>query len=344
MTEHATYSLSSTARWLECPASARIAASMPVKERSGAAADAGTRVHKSIELAVKSGKKFDELDLDDDSYEPVALVLSFLRQLGDGRVFTEHRVGFRDIPDAWGTLDLFHDPVVTNPVFTVIDYKNGAWDVAAKDNKQLLSYAAAHVDALKDPVWREWFRLVIIQPNSFMVGETSPIKQWIAHISEIRAHKEKIRAAVARGNAGEKPIPGAHCRYCPAFGSCEATQGLLPFISEAIKLPTHAIPDEAIVKVLRILRGLTDYKNGLDKELLSRLADGRKIEGAELSATVPHRQWADESQAVHKLYAAYGVLGVEAVSPAKAEKLGPVGKEVVKDLSRKPTGAPKASY
>jgi hypothetical protein len=352
MSDHAVFNFSASARGLECPASWLIAADMPVKDISGEAASEGTKVHKTIEYHIKHGIPSSAVKEDHGYAEALELFLGFIEQLGPTRPNmeayrspSEMKVGFQERDDAYGTLDYAHIPANTDHIWTIVDYKNGAWPVAAYDNKQMLSYAAALVDTINlghtVQFKPRWFRLVIVQPNSFEDSAT-PIKQWMAPLEYVTEHKTKMLAAIER--AHQDPIPGPHCRWCPAFGNCSATQELLPFLTEAIKLPPYSMPDEAIVRILQILRGLDDFKKGLDKELTTRLGAGKSIKGASITLTSPHRKWADPLQAAQQLFAAYQTLGIEPVSPAAAERLGETGKIIAKSLSTKPTGQPKAEY
>lgn len=347
MSEHAKYSPSSMARILKCPHSAVLGATVP--NRDSDASTEGTRVHALLETAIKTGKLPSE---DDEGFNGVAVTLEFARKLGAGNLMSETKVGIVELPLVWGTADLFHDPIdaLTDGslyVYTVGDYKNGAYDVEALDNKQMLTYAGAvlsQMRARRANRLPDWWRLVVFQPNSASNGDAEPVKQWLVSTADVDAHVAEVAEAVRRGEGGEGPQPGPHCRWCSAFGHCSATRDTLPLLLESVRMLPNDIPDQALVAILRTLRGLGDFKKLLDAELLTRLAVGRQIAGAKLGTTNSHRAWKDDILAAKSLYEAYGTMGVKAITPAAAERLGPDGKAVVARLSKKPPGTPKADY
>src|ERR1019366_3705399 len=113
-------------------------------------------------------------------------------------------------------------------ILTIVDYKNGRWDVPVMEsdgtpNPQIATYAAGELVRLGWPVSIEWVRLVVIQPNSLF---GTNVKQQVLPVYLIKEFVGKIEAAVAAIPTAE-PNPGNHCRYCPAFGRCSATQGVL---------------------------------------------------------------------------------------------------------------------
>jgi hypothetical protein len=330
---HARYAPSSAARWLACPASAELSAGLP--ERSSSAADEGTRVHALIERAVET-RALDHVSEDDASYGCVALVLDYVELLGRGTAFTEKKLRVSD--DVWGTADVIH---ISDAAVTVVDYKNGAYDVGVVDNKQLLTYAAGVVAEGAAP---DWFRLVVIQPNSRNAGEVEPVKQWVIPVNVVMEHDRAVREAVTRGKAGEPPQPGKHCRWCPAFGECSATKGALALIENAIQMAPDSIPDEAIANVARVLRGLGDFHKLVEVEIMRRLAEGRAVAGASIEKGRAFRRWRDETLAKKELHRAFGMDGLAPLSPTQAEGLGKEGREIAAMLSIKPPGKPRAAY
>ena len=333
MGAHALFAPSSAARWLACPASVAIAAELPNYDSDESRE--GTRVHKLIEDAI-NGAPIPDSEAENVAYG-VELMLSFVQKLGGvGAVKPETRLTYSK--HVWGTADVFQShPSIT----TIVDYKNGAMDVVADRNKQLLTYA---VGALEEYGPARHYRLVIVQPNSRTAGEQAEVKQAIATLEEVEKHRELIDDAVARGLAGEPPQPGRHCRYCPAFGNCPATQEMLPMLMTAIRLAPTEVPDHMAARILRTLRGLDDFRKGLEKDLMKRFASGAQIPDVNLGTTSSHRKWSDERAAVAELMNAYGLNGVDPVSPATAEKMGGAGRDIVGRLAFKPPGNPAVKY
>lgn len=334
MGAHAKFAPSSAARWLECPASAILSAS--VSEESGDEAVEGQRVHTIVENAIRLNAPIPAEEPEDVTFA-VELVLDYVEKLGGRQtVQAETRVKMSD--DVWGTTDILQlHPYVT----TIGDYKNGALDVEAYLNKQLLTYSAA---VMEEHGPSKFYRLAVFQPNSRTAGYQPEVKQWIATLEEVEAHREKVLEAVQRGLGGEGPRPGSHCRYCKAFGRCSATQEILPFLTHAITMAPSEVHPNAALRLLQVLRGLGDFKKNLEKDLVKRIAVGMTVPGMRVEPSATHRKWVDERLAVQRLVTAYGWSGVDPVSPATAEKMGDQGKDIVRQLAFKPPGGGVLKY
>ena len=337
--EHAVVPPSGMKRFLACQYSVfpRGDEGLPTNE----AAEEGTRVHALVPDALLNGI---EPPKDDAAYEQVLLIMDYVDSLGPGILRTEERTYLME--NVWGTVDISH---LQPPVLTIVDYKNGKWDVPVfelaagvkRGNEQLMSYAAGELERLRWPPEIKWVRLCIIQPNGIF---GRPVKDEIFPVSAVREHLERVRVAVANMPFA-KPNPGPHCRYCPRFGPCEATQAVLPTLAHSLALPPSQIPDDALVRVARTMRGIVDFHKMIDKELTLRMLSGKSFgDDAVLKSERKFRAWKDDGTATRILYEKYGPKGVKPVSPAAAEKLGADGKELAKTLAHSPPGDLKASY
>lgn len=329
MPGHSIFAPSSAATWLECPFSARNSVPEPPKPATTqAAADEGTRGHELMEAAVSRGDFPEE---GDSKAEAVALGEDFVRQLEPGEMHTEL---FGELSaECGGTTDLLNIPYDVN-IVTVMDSKFGKWDVDAYHNKQMLTYAAINL-------WRseaEWWRLVIFQPYGL---DENPFKQWVAHRSEVEAHRDRVLRAIQDRSA---PRPGPWCRWCKAFQQCPAMANDANFVVGAmVRDPTTLTTDE-LVRLLRLIRALGDVKAVYEDALTTHLKLGRAAEGAALKPSRAYRAWNDAQQAASVLWGQFGAKGVKPVSPAKAEKLGIEGKKYAAVGSHKPQGEYKAFY
>jgi hypothetical protein len=341
MTEHAVYAPSSAARWMACPPSARLSQGLP--QRPNPAAIEGSRVHAVVEKSLRTG----EIPTPPPPWLPppknmpdseiVKYIRDFVAQLGAGHVLIEQRVWL--MKGCWGHLDVGH----TGPeIITVLDYKNGGWDVEAKDNKQMLTYAATF---LEDHPNAQWFRLVIFQPNSWM-NKINPeqqdgFKQYLHTRAEVENHLRLVENAIAYSGP---PIPGPHCRWCSAFSKCPAMSQDANFLMGAISRdPSILLPAE-LVRMLRIIRGVSDMKDLLETELTSRLKNGAVVDGAELKPSVKWAAWNDDRQAAETLWKLAGAKGVKPVTPAAAKKLSNEAAQYAELASHKPESELKARY
>jgi hypothetical protein len=312
MSKHEIFSASSAATWLECSWSALNAVPGPPRKAStSAAAQAGTDAHEAM------------ADGDIDEVE------SFLARLEPGFVYRELRVTVTD--DCGGTLDLFNE---ASRVATIIDAKFGKWDVAAYHNKQMLTYAAALL-----PKWpAEWWRLVIYQPNGL---DEEPWKQWMAHRSEVEAHRARVLRAVADRSA---PKPGPHCRWCIAFQVCPAMSSDAGFVMGAMSRRIEDLTTEELTRLLRLIRALGDVKEVYEEALTAHLKLGRTAAGVSLKPGRAWRAWNDPIQAAQVIAQRHGVTALKPPTPAQAEKLSPEMKQYVTVGSHKPPGEMKAVY
>jgi hypothetical protein len=340
MSEHAVFSPSSAARWLVCPPSATLSQGLP--RRDNPAALEGSRVHAVVEKALRTGEIpppplpwLANKNMPDN--EVVTYIRDYIAQLGAGHVLVEQRVWLAK--GCWGHLDVGH----TGPeVITVIDYKNGSWDVEARDNKQMLTYAATFLD---DHPNAQWFRLVIFQPNSWMnkinPEQSDGFKQHIHTRTEVMAHREQVYKALEYNGP---PIPSPQCRWCPAFSRCPAMSQDANFLMAAISRDPAFLEPNEILRMLRIIRGVSDMKDLLETELTNRLKAGATVEGAELKPARKWFAWNDERQAAETLWKLAGAKGVKPVTPAAAKKLSNEAAQYAEIASHKPETEMKASY
>jgi Protein of unknown function (DUF2800) len=317
MSKHEIFSASSAVTWLECSWSALHAVPEPPKKASTIeAAQAGTDAHTDMEAG------------------DIPEVEAFIGQLEDpAMTFREIRVKVAD--DCGGTVDLYsYGSWRDVRVATIIDAKFGKWDVPAYHNKQMLTYAAAMLKGSD----AEWWRLVIYQPNGL---DDDPWKQWVAHRSEVEAHRMRVLRAIADRSA---PKPGPQCRWCKAFQACPAMTTDAGFVMGAMTRRIEDLTTEELVRLLRLIRALGDVKDVYEDALTTHLKMGRLADGAALKPGRSFRAWNDPIQAAEYGHQYYGAKGVKALSPAQLEKLGPEGKQYTAVAAHKPEAEQKAFY
>lgn len=311
--QHEIFSASSAATWLECSWSALHAVpDAPKKASTIEAAERGTARHEDME----TGGLPDVEDFIAKLESPV----STLREL---KVMVTDNCG--------GTIDLYSQG---DGIVTIIDAKFGRWDVPAFQNKQLLTYAAGMLSSCH----AEWWRFVIYQPNGL---DDDPWKQWVAHRSEVEAHRMRVLRAIADRSP---PKPGPHCRWCKAFQACPAMATDAGFMMGAVSRRVEDLTTEELVRLLRMIRALGDVKEVYEDALTTHLKMGRTAEGVALKPGRAWRAWNDDTQAAAYLMQHYGPKGVKPLSPAQAEKLGFEGKKFAAVAAHKPEAELKASY
>lgn len=334
MALHAKFAPSSAATWLKCSWSARNAVPEDMKKATTIEAAAeGTRVHALLEQWHTTG---DLPPPDDEAHESVKLWAAFISKLYDERSlpYAELRVFLTD--ECWGTIDFYGKGV---RVSTIMDAKNGKWDVPVYHNSQMLTYASALLAS--DPA--EWWRFVIFQPNGLDADESDRgFKQWVAHRSEVEAHKQKVLAAIADRSP---PKPGPHCRWCRAFQACPAMAQDANFVVGAMSRRPEDLTTDDLVRLLRLIRALHDNKDAYEDLLTARAKLGYALpDGAVLKPGRRYRSWNDPLQAATHLYEHFGAKAIKPVTPAQAEKLGPAGKAYAVVGAHVPEAELKVAY
>lgn len=309
---HDLFNASATSTWIECSWSALNAVAEPPKpESTTIAAAVGTAKHEVMENG------------------DIPEVESFIAQLEEGEQHRELRVRVAD--NCGGTIDFLNDG---QHIVTLLDGKFGKWDVMAHHNKQLLTYGAAWLSRTQ----AEWFRFVIFQPHGL---DEDPWKQWVAHRSEVEAHRARVLLAIADRSA---PRPGPWCRWCNAFQQCPAMSTDAGFVMGAMSRPPETLTTEELVRLLRLIRALGDVKPVYEDALLTHLKMGRTAAGAVLKPGRSFRSWNDDEQAATYLHQHYGAKAIKPVSPAQAEKLGLAGKQYATVGAHKPEAPLRATY
>jgi hypothetical protein len=224
MAQHANLPPSGAERWVPCPGSIALEASIPEAERPGSSvyADMGTAAHGLLERCLTEDVHADSymgrvvvltesgvsilphaakapgdpsltwFVVDEDMADAVEVCLEYVRS-NIGCVQTERRVrvlGSRD--DCWGTADVTLDdwPVLLE----VADYKNGYMIVEVKDNKQILSYLLGV--AREDGFSYERYRGTIVQPNAS--HPDGPVRSFEVTEIELRLFEDELESAADR--------------------------------------------------------------------------------------------------------------------------------------------------
>lgn len=317
MSDHALLSPSSSARWINCPPSARLTEQFP--DTGGTDADKGTLAHAIAELKARKYflepmssrtynsrlKKLREDPLyEKDMDAATDIYLDYLKNLamGFGKdapfVALENRVGYQKYaPDGFGRADCI---MIGGGRLCVCDYKNGSGvPVDAEHNSQMMLYALGALetynmiygDSIQD------IHLAIIQPNA------GGVKEWGLTRKELEEWGETVvkpAAALAWEGKGDF-CPGPWCEkyFCPAKGQCTARARKLLEDKPPDKITLNApvLPDTALLNEAEMGSLLTwgkqleaflkNLKDCAEKLLLS----GTAVPGWKLVAGRTSRAW-----------------------------------------------------
>tara|TARA_A200000159_G_scaffold133039_1_gene130959 strand:- start:19689 stop:20816 length:1128 start_codon:yes stop_codon:yes gene_type:complete len=339
-------------RWMRCPASVQLEATIPDQESFYAAE--GTAAHALAEECLRSqkppehfiGVEFEGFVVDEVMANHVATYVDFCNAQ-EGKSTIEQQVDYSDWAEGgYGTADFV---VIHDGICHVIDLKYGQGvKVSAQQNEQLMLYGlgAAHgawvnVDTVQ---------MTIVQPRLDHIDTYSirakDLYKWA---------NEKVKPAARRVFSPEPEFAPSSkaCHFCKAKPTCRAlakhnyelTLSDFDNLDEPLLVQVpHTLNVEEIGQLLPKMDALIGWAQGVQKHAHKLLMDGGILPNYKLVAGRSQRQWVDKEVAEEELIK---MLGDEAfveklVSPAQAEKL--LGREraaEISDLYHKPEGRPQ---
>lgn len=360
MSTHARLSPSSSDRWINCPASPAVAAQYPAD--SSVYADEGTAAHtlaawclegekdavaflgRLIEVPARDGGQARSFEVDLEMAGYVQEYLDRTRQWAgfDGaNLFVENRLPIDSITgeeDASGTADaVLVVPRGGSNDIVIRDLKYGRGvPVAARENTQLLIYAAAALEAMQvafDFDDGTVVRMEIDQPRR---GHFDSWSIMAADLRERIARISKAAAVARKTPADGKRVAGDWCKFCPAKADCptraayvaETVTGSAGF--EAITAGPLPAPDHSKLGwYLSRVQAIRDWCSAVEEAAHSTLLSGGTVPGYKLVlGRQGDRKWADEKAAETTLIS-HGAsrsaifTAPKLRSPAQVEKLIP---------------------
>ncbi|WP_410512074.1 DUF2800 domain-containing protein [Paenibacillus sp. BR2-3] len=289
---HALLSASGAHRWLHCPPSATLEATLP--DTTSTAAMAGTLAHEIAELKLRKAfvepittkkynaafKKFKEAPL----YEPIMdtntnVYLEYIQAIvhafpSPPYVVVERKVDLSAyVPESFGTSDCI---IIGGKQLHVIDYKNGKGvPVEAQDNPQMKLYALGALRAYSLLYEIETVHLAIVQPN---VWERP--SEWSLPAADLLAWGESIKPIALQAFNGEGDyVVGSHCGFCRAKETCRARVESLLSIEPLVPLKPPLIGWGEVAEALRKAEGIVSWYNAIKKLALTEILKGGELPG-----------------------------------------------------------------
>lgn len=377
MTAHAKLSPSTASRWLRCPGSVRLCASLP-RPPSTRFADHGTAAHalgekcliEKCDAARYAGwfiqpqerggvlwtNPLTSIDLkgfevDEEMVGSVQMYLDAVREPG-GKIIPEQRLSLEHVyKGMFGTADA---QVLCESAKTLwiwdLKYGQGLL-VHPEENEQAMIYSLGSLGP--NPLsWVENVNIGIVQPRhrdgGVMVWETSKkyLLEW------------KNDVLIPGAKATEAPdaplVPGEkQCRWCAAKAVCPALLGQSLEVAQVAfkdivpqEVPTLTFPNprdmtpEERAKVATLLTALDDYKASFFNYLQELAERGDNTPGWKLVRGKANRKWKSEAMVVNALEPILGDLLWEKklLSPAKLEKIKGIDKKALAALWETPEG------
>jgi hypothetical protein len=339
---HAELGASSAHRWMGCPGSVRLAAT--VQAPSSTYAEEGTAAHMVAERCLSGGlaaaaligQELNGHIVDADMADHVQVYLDAVRaEVGaDDVLLVEQRFSLErlDPPaEMFGTADaVVYKPALRRLV--VFDLKYGAGvPVEAAGNPQARYYALGACLALDHLVVSE-VEVVIVQPRC--THPAGPVRRETVPAFELLEWSADLLEAAERTLEPDAPlVAGDWCRFCPAAGVCPALseRALTTAQIEFAETPVPSPPDPAslapdeIGRLLSAAELVELWIRALRGHACAELEAGRAIPGWKLVPKRATRRWRDEDAAPARLrdlgLAEDELFARKLRSPAQVEKL-----------------------
>ena len=323
---HAKLSPSSSDRWIACPGSvqaqAEALAADPSLDESNPQSRLGVSAHALLEAclligcdprdligAYLAGK--DHPPVDESMCDSVSVALDYIQEyvdtygeenliiLPESRLPIGPQIGITgdnetDAELCSGTTDI----VVAHrdmSMCMVVDYKNGAGVVNAKENSQTMLYAAGARQTFGK---FKKYRSVIIQPRA---GKKRPVDEWeYSDATLVKFLRDKVRPSARAAVLPNAPRnAGDHCQWCKAGPRCRTRKDKVWAIAQ-VEFSTIEEPDPARLseeEFAVVLDNIPFIKNYIDSVYAYALRmvqnNPRALPGWELGWTKRTREWDD---------------------------------------------------
>lgn len=337
-TGHSLYAPSAAERWTRCPGSVQLCKDIP--RTSSEASALGTCKHQvsywclmhTIPTKTADGMQGQiecadgfSFSVNDEFIDHVNTYLRGVRQAVGAGDTAWYELGLDTstvlgVPEQAGTGDAVICRWSRRNLY-VGDAKFGFHAVEAKENKQLLIYAAAAL-ALFDE-FNAAFDTVTLAIHQPQVSDLP--SEWTCTADEVRARVAEF-AEAAKGTA---LVPGAiQCKWCPARGSCKARidKTLSEFPIEMPKdiMVNPMVTDAALAAALDRVDFIEACCRDIRAEALRRAQAGQDIPGYKIiEGRRGPRAWSDKMLAGLQLEQDLGAEAFkprEIVTPTEAEK------------------------
>lgn len=359
---HAYLGASSAHRWINCPGSVSLSASIP--DKGSTYAEEGTLAHALAELTINynlgrlsksefskqkkelSKSEYFNQEMDDYISDYVQRIWELMNEAKavtkDAELLTEQRLDFSEwVPGGFGTGDVV---IVYDGIIHIIDLKYGKGvGVSAENNPQLRLYglgALSTYDILYDI---KEVKMTIIQPRLDIISTDS-----ISSGDLLEWGKDVIIPAAQEALKDNAPChAGEWCKFCKAKAKCRARADYMLELTKMEFRDPRELSDDEIVEVLKKADLLTSWASDV-KDYAQEEAEtkGKKWPGYKLVEGKSNRKYTDEGQVADTLKKAgyeeailfeRKLLGITAMEKVIGKKqFG----ELLKDFIVKPPGKP----
>jgi hypothetical protein len=317
--------------WTKCPANPLMASRVP-EEAPGDPAREGTCAAWVAEM-VLTGEARQASDMigrnhlngwlvEPDMTHRIQKYVDLVRSYG-GTVHTERKVELnhqiKGTPDAYAIL-------AADGMLHVDDLKYGYGIVEPYRNPQVSIYAGAILRYLtaRGVVIRQVV-IGIYQPRAWHPAGIH--RTWTVTPEALMSYVHEIEAAGDRAQAADPvAVPGAHCEYCPAAGTCPATTAANYRVYDMLcaSQQRHMSATE-LAEELRFLAEADDMLKGriraLHAEAKARIERAEHIPGWHMEQGVGHRRFKVSAAAIRAMTGINPEVP-KMVTPSELERMG----------------------
>jgi len=343
--KHSRLSPSAANRWVACPGSVTLSERYPEPPGSSSESAAeGTASHWVGEQLLRGlptptpGTRCPEngvvlsMEMIDGAHEYATVVLAAAKHTTAVQLHVEDRLAVPRIhEECFGTVDCWFWLPYSQELH-IIDYKFGWQPVEARQNHQLICYAAGAMDKMGvDGIKDQQITVVlhIVQPRPHHPLGTH--REWRVSGSDLRAHINALRHAATMA-LGPDPAAcsGEHCKYCRARHACPAL-GQAAMI--AVDYVCQAQPDDLSYAAMaleyrtleRVAALVKARLSGHEARMIGQIQSGGSIPGYSVESGYGRESW---NRPVAEVLALGEMMGVSvaapvaAITPAQARKAG----------------------
>ncbi|MGE9881646.1 DUF2800 domain-containing protein [Blautia obeum] len=356
MPKHAYLSASASHRWLACPPSAKLCASIP--DQASEYAQQGTDCHELCAYLVEKALGRDVPDPTEsltyydaemqncaEEYrnyvlEQIEAAKEFCK---DPQVMIEQRLDFsRWVENGFGTGDCV---IVADEVLQIIDYKHGlgvlvsAGDDEHGGNSQMMCYALGALEVFGDIYDINHIKMTIFQPRR------ENISTYTISRDDLLKWADEILAPTAQlAYIGEgKFKAGDHCQFCKVKATCrKRAEYNLELAKYDFEMPA-TLDNTEIAAILEKVDEMISWGNGIKEYALKQAQSGVHFEGWKVVEGRSNRKYTDEKAVAFKVKDAgfdpyeKKLLGVTAMSTLLGKKKF---EKLLGELIYKPPGKP----
>ena len=350
---HSNFGASVAHRFIACPGSVRLCATVP--NTGSVYAAEGTAAHALAQHCLEQrdaaanyiGETFEKFVVTKDMADAVQVYLDRIESLFDeaagDELNVEHKFTLSHIADdCFGTNDCSIYKPSTGELY-VDDYKHGAGHaVEVKDNAQLLYYALGAATRYGNRPIRRVI-IAITQPRCY--HPDGPVRSMVVDAVTLLEWGEDLRDAVELARKPDAPLhSGSHCKFCPAAATCpelhrkalDAASSEFGEVATVEEVSTYS-PIELRDRLLKV-SAIELWAKAVRRHAFEQGLAGNIPEGFKFVAKVGRRKFLNESAALLTLEAA-GIPTSDVTklaSPAQVEKA--IGKENYKLVAKESSG------